>query len=183
MFGPVLKGEKVVLRPPRTTQLEEYIGWFGDPEVTRFLGMRTPPSLQQEEEWMKRNAEERNSVVWAIEYAGKLVGAIGIHDIDWVNRHAVTGIVIGSKDHWRKGIATEAMALRTRFAFCELNLHKLKSRAFMENEGSKRALQKAGYRQSGVQRQEMFREGRWHDMWVGEVLREDWLRDQGEAPA
>jgi ribosomal-protein-alanine N-acetyltransferase len=177
MFGPVIRGTKVILRPPRGAELERYIEWFGDMEVTRFLGVRTPPSLQQEEDWMKRAAEDRNMVVWAIEFDGKLIGATGIHQIDWVNGHAVTGIVIGERDQWRKGIASEVMALRTRFAFCELNLHKLKSRAFMDNEASKRALQKAGYRQSGVERAEMFREGRWHDMWVGEVLREDWERE------
>jgi RimJ/RimL family protein N-acetyltransferase len=50
----------------------------------------------------------------------------------------------------------------------------------MENEGSKRALQKAGYRQSGVLREEFYRDGRWHDVWMGEVLRDDWERVQKE---
>jgi RimJ/RimL family protein N-acetyltransferase len=72
------------------------------------------------------------------------------------------------------------MALRTAFCFRELNLHKIRTRAFMENEGSKRALQKAGYRESGIQREEMFRDGRFRDIWMGEVLREDWERAQAE---
>ena len=77
---------------------------------------------------------------------------------------------------WQKGIATEAMAMRTRFAFRELNLHKIRTRAFMENKASIRALEKAGYRQTGVLREEFYRDGRWHDVWCGEVLREDWER-------
>ena len=47
-----------------------------------------------------------------------------------------------------------------------------------EIEASKRALQKAGYRQSGTQHEEMYRDGRWHDIWMGEVLREDWEKTQ-----
>ena len=46
---------------------------------------------------------------------------------------------------WRKGIASEAMTLRTAFCFRELNLHKIRTRVYMENEASKRALMKAGY--------------------------------------
>ena len=72
------------------------------------------------------------------------------------------------------------MTLRTAFCFRELNLHKIRTRAFMENEASKRALQKAGYRESGIQREEFYREGRWHDCWMGEVLREDWEKAQAK---
>jgi RimJ/RimL family protein N-acetyltransferase len=89
-------------------------------------------------------------------------------------------IVIGDKSMWRTGIASEAMKLRTAFCFRELNLHKIRTRAFKENEASKHALQKAGYRESGIQREEMFRDGRWHDIWMGEVLRDDWERAQAE---
>jgi RimJ/RimL family protein N-acetyltransferase len=35
---------------------------------------------------------------------------------------------------------------------------------------------KAGYREVGIEREHFFREGRWHDHWVGEVLRADWER-------
>jgi len=70
--------------------------------------------------------------------------------------------------------------MRTRFAFRELNLHKIRTRTFMQNEGSKRALEKAGYRQCGVLREEFYRDGRWHDVWMGEVLRADWESAQTE---
>ena len=66
------------------------------------------------------------------------------------------------------------MRLRTDYAVRQLNLHKLSSRTFAENESSRRALLKAGYMETGVEREHYFREGRWHDQWSCEVLREDW---------
>lgn len=174
MFGPLVRGKIVTLRPPTKDDLPHFIEWLADMDVTRYLGRRSPPSTESEEDWYKRMGEDEHHVVWVMEVGGKAVGVTGIHGIDWINSHATTGIMIGDKEHWRKGVASEAMALRTRYAFRELNLHKLKSSAFMKNEGSRRALQKAGYRQSGVQREEMFREGAWHDMWVAEVLRSEW---------
>ncbi|HEY8825585.1 MAG TPA: GNAT family protein, partial [Candidatus Limnocylindria bacterium] len=148
--------------------------------VMRFLPGIGPFSDAQEEAWFKRVGEDPSGVTWAIEVDGRVVGTTGIHGIDHRHGTGESGIVIGDKSLWRKGIASEAIALRTRFAFRELNLHKIRSRTYMENEGSKRALQKAGYRQSGVLREEFYRDGRWHDVWMGEVLRDDWERVQKE---
>ena len=181
VFGPILRGERVTLRPPTADDAKTFIEWFADTEVTRYLDRRTPLSLHEEEDALKRLSESKSDVFWVIETDGRTVGVIGIHAIDWVSARASTGIAIGDKSYWRRGIATESMALRTRFAFRELNLHKLWSSAFMENEGSKRALMKSGYRQVGIFREHMFREGRYRDMWVGEVLREEWERAQGAA--
>ncbi len=181
MFGPVLRGEKCTLRPPRKEDLTTYQRWFEDTETLRFLPGLGPLSDSQEEEWFKRTGEDPNGVAWAIEVDGRVVGTTGIHGIDHRHGHGETGLVIGDKSMWRKGIASEAMALRTGFCFRELNLHKIRTRAFMENKASIRALEKAGYRQSGVLRQEFYRDGRWHDVWTGEVLREDWERAQRDA--
>ena len=180
MFGPVLRGEKCTLRPPRNEEAATYIGWFKDPEVIRFTLQVGPMSIGQEEDFINRMAEERNAISWVIEVDGRPVGWTGVGGINWRNGNGESGIVIGEKAVGRRGIATEAIALRTRFCFHELNLHKIRTRAFMENEASKRALQKAGYRESGIQREEFYREGRWHDCWMGEVLREDWEKAQAK---
>jgi RimJ/RimL family protein N-acetyltransferase len=178
MFGPVLRGEKVTLRPPDETDPQRFIAWFADLEVTRYLGTAFPLSLQAEEEAIKKLGEAKDTVWWVIEAEGKAIGATGIHRIDWINANAITGTVIGDKGCWRKGYGTEAMALRTAYAFRQLNLHKLKSETFAENTGSQRSLQKAGYRKVGAFREEFWRDGGWHDKWEWEVLRSDWDSEQ-----
>jgi RimJ/RimL family protein N-acetyltransferase len=178
VFGPEIRGEKCILRPPRKEDLATIQKWFEDPEVIRFIPGIGPMSDSQEEEWFKRVGEDPNAVQWVIEVGGKPVGVTGIGGINWRHGNGETGINIGDKSLWRKGIATEAIALRTAFCFRELNLHKIKTRAFVENEASKRALQKAGYRESGIQREEMYKDGGWHDIWMGEVMREDWEKAQ-----
>lgn len=177
MYGPVLKGRKVTLRPPDPTDAARFVEWFADQEVTRYLARIGPPSLAEEEEFLKKVGESKSDVFWVIETEGRAIGASGIHRIDWINAHGVTGTVIGDKAAWRKGYGSESMALRTEYAFRQLNLHKLTSGAFMRNEASKRALAKAGYREVGVAREDFWRDGRWHDHWIGEVLREDWERE------
>lgn len=179
MFGPILRGAHVVLRPPVEEDAPLFPRWLADPEVTRYLGFwNTVPSLEQEKDWFKKVAEERNEVMWIIEVDGATIGNSTIRGIDWKNQHAETGTLIGDLSKWGRGYGTESMALRTAYAFRELNLVKLTSGAFMENESSKRAQMAVGYRQVGVWRNHVFRDGRWHDVWLSEILREDWEKAQ-----
>lgn len=175
MFGPYLRGARVTLRPADDSDPPRFVPWFADLEVTRFLGRRSAVALYQEIAFLKNVGEAADSVFWMIDADGETVGATGIHAIDWLNAHATTGIVIGAKEKWRTGIATEAMRLRTAYAFRELNLHKLMTEAFVENAGSRRALEKTGYRSVGIRREHFFTGGGWRDVWLGELLREEWV--------
>lgn len=176
MYGPVLAGTQVTLRPPDDSDAARFVEWFADLEVTRFLLRRMALGQLQEEGFLRTIGESTTDVFWMIEVDGRAIGATGIHRIDWLHAHATTGTMIGVKSEWRKGYGSEAMRLRTDYAFRQLNLHKLSSGAFADNEPSKRALQKAGYREVGVERESFYREGRWHDHWLCEVLRADWER-------
>lgn len=174
MFGPVLKGERVTLRPADDSDPPRFVPWFADMEVTRYLGRRQAVALYHEIQFLKSVGESKTDVFWMIDADGETVGATGIHAIDWPNAHGTTGIVIGAKDKWGRGIASEVMRLRTAYAFKELNLRKLMTEVFIENSASRRALEKNGYRTAGTHRQHFFTRGKWHDVWLGEVLRDEW---------
>jgi RimJ/RimL family protein N-acetyltransferase len=178
MYGPVLRGKLVVLRPPRMEEAAEAARWFDDIEVTFGLLFRNPPSLEEEQRWIRDQAADRSTVVWFIEHEGRAVGSLALVQIDWVDLHAKTGTMIADKSLWGKGLATEAMQLRTRYAFTQLPLRKLHSSYFAGNEGSWKAQQRSGYREVGRLREHRFRDGAWVDEIITEVLRSDWERMQ-----
>lgn len=66
MLGPILEATRIRLEPPRPEHLARFVAWFGDPEVTRYLLRRFPPSLRQEERWLERMARIETDVVWAV---------------------------------------------------------------------------------------------------------------------
>jgi ribosomal-protein-alanine N-acetyltransferase len=180
MYGPILYGDRVRLEPPKPEYAPTYISWFADPKLTNYMLVRNPPSLHQEQEWLERMAPSQSDVVWAIVLrdTGMLIGNTGLHQIDWRHRHAHSGIIIGDPAQWGKGYATEAMRLRTAYAFRELGLEKVLSSVYLGNDGSRRALERAGYKQCGLLRRNRFIGGQWHDEWLGEVLREEWEATQ-----
>lgn len=152
------------------------ITWFEDMEVTRFLLLRHPPSMDMEKEWFDKMARSPDDVVWVIEYKDQVVGTTALHLIDWKNGSASTGTVIGDKSAWGQGLGRELMQLRARYAFTQLPLRKLKSGYLDGNEASARAQAVAGYREVGRHREDMFVDGRWRDLVLTEVMREDWLK-------
>ena len=176
MYGPIIQGKLVRLRPPRTDDAALMITWFEDMEVTRFLLVRHPPSMDMEKEWLDRMARSQDDVVWVIEYKDQAVGTTAIHMIDWRNGSGTTGTVIGDKSVWGKGLGRELIQLRTRYAFTQLPLRKLKSAYMQGNEASARAQAAAGYCEVGRHRADMFIDGQWRDHILTEVMREDWLK-------
>jgi [ribosomal protein S5]-alanine N-acetyltransferase len=180
MYGPVIQGKFVRLRPPILEDAQAVITWFEDIEVTRFLLVRHPPSIEMEKEWLDRMARSPDDVVWFVEYGGQLVGVTALHMIDWKNGCATTGTVIGDKSVWGKGLGRELMQLRASYAFTQLPLRKLKSAYIAGNDASAKAQAAAGYREIGRHREDMFIDGKWRDHVLTEVMREDWEKAQGK---
>jgi RimJ/RimL family protein N-acetyltransferase len=174
MFGPRLLGSLCTLRPLHDDEAEAIIPWFADLETTRTLGRRFPVGLSEEREWLGAAARDPNRIVWAIEVEGRLVGISGVDHIDWLNRRASTGTVIGDPAARGKGVGSESMRLRTDFVFTETTLHKLCSGYLSNNPASGRAQAKSGYREVGRRRQHWWRDGAWVDEVITEVLREEW---------
>lgn len=179
MFGPIIEGERVRLVPITAEMLPAYPKWLADTEVTRYMGRATPPTMKEETEWFERTGQSDKDVLWAILVGDKHIGSTGIHAIDWRDQHAITGNLIGDKSEWGKGYGSEAVRLRTAYAFTETPLQKLQSEVFFDNIGSRRCLEKAGYKQFGVARRHIFRNGAWHDMWLADILRDEWVAANG----
>jgi len=88
---------------------------------------------------------------FAIEYKSKsetrnnnlvLVGAIGLKNIDLINKKANLGYWIGEQ-YWSRGIGTECVGLIIDYAFSpELGLKEVSAYVFPENKASIRVLEK-----------------------------------------
>ena len=183
MFGPVISGVRVQLQPPRLEYAPDYIRWFADRAVTRYMLTRHPTSLRKQEEWVEQMASSPDDVVWAMMRAagGGLIGSLGLHKIDRRHGRAEMGYMIGERDQWGKGHVTEAVKLATAYAFLELGLHKIWAAVIAPNEASRRALERNGYKQCALLRRDRYIDGGWHDLWVGEILREEWDALQEKA--
>lgn len=136
-------------------------------------------SRQEEEEWIRgtwRSRQEGTAFVFGIELleTDQLIGTVGIHGVDWINRMADYGIALWSSKHWNQGFGTEATRLLLKYAFEQLNLNRIELRVFAFNKRAKAMYEKVGFQQVGVRRQSVFRDGAYHDEYTMDYLSEDW---------
>ncbi|MGH7918366.1 MAG: GNAT family N-acetyltransferase [Candidatus Dormibacteraceae bacterium] len=175
MWGPRIQGKVVLMRPMKEAEIPLFVDWLADPDVIRHLGgpfyAQSPAT---EREWWEKAGTNPDDIHWGLEHDGRLVGTTGINHIDWASRNAMTGTAIGDRSAWGKGVATEAMQLRAEYAFRQLQLHKLCSGYIEVNVASGKAQAACGYRIVGRSRDEDYRDGRWNDLILTELMRADW---------
>lgn len=73
-----------------------------------------------------------------------------------------------------KGYATHAVHLAARFAFEEIDLHRIQAGVLPRNIGSIRVLEKNKFRYEGLAKRYLRINGRWEDHNLYAITREDW---------
>lgn len=161
------EAQRIYLREVRPSDVNDnYYRWMNDPDITEFLESRFfPNSVESLCGYVASKAGDHNNVFLAIvlKNADRHIGNIKMGPIDWVHRSAEIGIIIGEKDCWGQGLATESIAALCGYAFDTLNLHRLTAGCYHGNHGSLRAFEKAGFTVEGTRKSQFFSRGRYVD--------------------
>jgi len=164
-------GQKIFLRPLTAEDgNQRYCSWMNDPEVTRYTESRYSHKTVT---GLKRYIADANrgtsNFFFAIveKATGRHVGNIKIESAVnpfWDHRVAEIGLIIGEKNCWGKGYATEAIRLMTRFCFNVLKLRKVTAQCYSINIGSAKAFRAAGYARECLRRANAYCNGRQIDV-------------------
>jgi len=184
MNNYLLQGELVRLAAGNSeTDAEGFARWTRDSEFMRlqdtWLARMWSAKKTKEEMQNWIESDKPNEYAFAIRTLAeeRLIGDIELDGINWSNGNCWVGIGIGDREFWGKGYGTDAMRVILRFAFMELNLHRVSLDVFEYNPRAIRSYEKAGFKIEGCVRQALNRNGRrWDDIHMG-ILREEWERD------
>lgn len=166
------------LRPLRSEDAETSVTWRNDP-ATRdsLLSHRLPVSLEMERRWVAEAASDqsRARIVMAIGGDGPApLGYVYLLGIDWLDRQAELAIVVGDASHRRHGVGRDACALMIGTAFDSLGLERVHVRVAAYNAPALALFRKLGFRDEGVMRRHIFRNGERHDLHIMGLLRQEW---------
>jgi RimJ/RimL family protein N-acetyltransferase len=181
MRNPVKIGERVYLRLLEVDDAG-VIAASGHTEDDAALleDGRVPTSILAFEAWIRGLATTGTPTAFGFAICrredDRCIGTTMIRDIDWVNRTGETGSGLLRSEDRNKGIGTEAKHLLLEYGFQNLGLHVLRSFVFSGNPRSAAALMKQGYRPAGRLTADVQRGGRFHDLLVFDVTREEWER-------
>src|SRR3989344_8657502 len=100
--------------------LNLFLNTQNNPETREYLARYLPLTREDEEEWIKKAVSRDNIHLAVAKKPCKTpIGSMGLHHIDWKNRHATTGAVL-TTSHWGKGYGSDAKMLLLHYAFFEL---------------------------------------------------------------
>ncbi|MFA4932275.1 MAG: GNAT family N-acetyltransferase [Caldisericia bacterium] len=153
----IINGTKVALTPQQRDNVPTYWKWICDPEVNAGLtGAGACVSIENEYEWYDNKVAKADggSVNFDIHEVNgmRLVGDCALFDIEHAAGTAELGLIIGEKDCWNRGYATETVALLARYAFDVLGLSSVILHVYDFNERAVAAYRKAGFREVGRRR-------------------------------
>jgi RimJ/RimL family protein N-acetyltransferase len=177
----LLRGKLVRLSAVTPEELSKlFVGWTQDSEYWRLLANTPhfPWSQEGVRKFIEKDLEKDDprNVFFAIHKLDddRIIGEIGLDGISYTHGDAFVGIGIGEKEYWGRGCGTDAMNVMLRYAFTELNLHRVSLTVFEYNPRAVRSYEKCGFRVEGHSREVLQREGRrWDTIHMG-VLCEEW---------
>lgn len=119
-----------------------------------------------------------SGVAWAIEHDGHAAGCVSLDSIRWqLGALRVDRCELGywlAPPLWNKGIMSEAAGAIVRFGFETVGLHKITTRCIADNHGSRRVIEKLGFRLIGRAEDDAWRDGAWASHLLYELTTSEW---------
>jgi ribosomal-protein-serine acetyltransferase len=145
------------LRLPEETDAEELFALVDrnrahlEPWLPWVPSTRSPDDTLLFVRLVRRQVAENNGLQTVIVLDGAIVGVVGFHRVDWMNRATSIGYWLAA-DRQGRGTMTEAVRALVDYAFGTLDLHRIEISAAVGNARSRAVIERLGFREEGVRR-------------------------------
>lgn len=173
-----LSGKRVLLRTFQLSDAADVQNLAGNSAIAdERTSIPHPYEDGMAEQWIstlapKINRGELASFAVTRISSGELVGAISLR-VDREFDRAALSYWIGVP-YWGLGYCTEAASIIVKYGFENLQLNRIYATHLLRNPASGRVLQKIGMSLEGQQRQHRVKGGKYQDLVLYGLLREEW---------
>ena len=176
---PELTTERLLLRGPLEKDLQPAYEIQSDPEVMRYYGVlphQSTDKTREHLEWLAKLHREEIGLRWVITLKGEdqYIGDIGYYDYEKKHNKAEIGYILG-KQHWKKGIMSEAIKAALDYGYNVMNLNRVQALVDPRNKGSQKVLEKQGFSYEGTFREYEYEYGEYIDLDMHSLLRREYL--------
>lgn len=173
-----IEGKTIILRAIEKEDLEILNKWANNAEIQYWLGgWHFPTNMEDQMRWFSSfsvNSTNQRFVIEAPDLG--VIGTANLVDIDWKNRNAFHGMMLGDKDIRGKGYGVDTVMAVMKYAFEELGLQRLDGSMIEYNVASlKMYIEKCGWKKEGRQRNWYFRKNQYWDRIIVGITREDYF--------
>ena len=170
----IIKGKNVSLRAIELEDADMLRQMMNDSEVESMMwGYSFPVSKHNQIAWINSLENDKSTFRAIIDVDGLGIGTIILSDIDMNNGNAEIHIKLADVNMRGKGYGTDAVKALIVYAFNELRLNCVCCRVHADNMASQKMFLKCGFKQEGVLRSRVFKNGIYHDFNQYSILKSD----------
>jgi RimJ/RimL family protein N-acetyltransferase len=152
-----ITGKLIALGPFDERMAEALHRWYNDFAVAVLNGsVPHPQTMEVSRAAVARfSTDDQTSSAFAMyeRTTMRLIGFVDLRNIDYRQRTAELGIMIGEHECWGKGFGTETLHLVLEYAFSVLGLHNVMLSLAGYNERALRTYRRVGFREIGRRRE------------------------------
>ena len=147
-----LDTDRLLLRALEDADLSDFYAYASVPGVGERAGWKHHESIEESKEILRSLAESREVLSLYHKADRKMIGTLGLHrswanDVEGYSGFTVKEIgYVLSKDYWGQGLMPEAVGAVIRHCFQTVRLDALTCCHFLENDRSRRVIEKSGFR-------------------------------------
>jgi len=129
--------------------LSNYLDWLSNPHEFPFiLGTKKNYRLVDLKKYINENNEDENSILLGIFDKINLehVGNIRYHNLDFTNKKAFLGILIGKEKYRGIGVATEVITTSMNWIYSKFKISTIVLGVHSENTAARKLYEKLGFK-------------------------------------
>lgn len=126
---------------------------------------------------IQHDYDQGTALRWGITYTqdvATVMGMVGFNYWDQTDHRGSVGFDL-ARAYWRRGIMSEALRRVIVFGFTSMGLNRIEADASIYNTPSLNLLQRLGFQREGVQREQYYEDGRYHDLVMLALLKREWI--------
>lgn len=153
MKSPQITSSNYIIRPFKKEDALLWQTWDMDPEIQAHMPepKNEPQDISAQYEYIKECENDEDGYYWSIDAKdGTTIGTVSLFEINPHHKTADLGIVIGDKEYWGKGVATEVINTVKEYAFNTLVIERISAEVEEENLPMKKVFEKTSFEQDGI---------------------------------
>ncbi len=177
---PTIETKRLILRPVKRSDARDLFSYAKDPQVSEHVLWEAHRSLSDSRSFIRSIKRQYRqgfpgSFAIVLRSSQRMIGTIGFMSIHPDYHSAEIGYSL-SREYWNCGYMTEALSEVLDYAFRVLQLNRVEAQHELSNPASGRVMEKCGMRFEGILRQRIRNKGKYADVKLYAVLRQDYIK-------
>ncbi len=152
MKVPRIETERYILRPYTRADAVLWQVWDVDPDVQAHMPepVNVPQDIEEQYAYIVECEQDPEGYYWSIETKeSETIGTVALTDVNAHHKIADLGILIGDKNFWGKGVATDVVGALVQYAFQNLGIQRVNAEVEAGNIPMQKVFEAVGFLRDG----------------------------------